>query len=382
MTKPFVVVVARGLPSPGSPLLGRFELDQAQALRAAGHPVVVASLDVRSLRRRRRLGLSRTEIDGLPVVQYAVPLGALPAPVLVRLMGLAWRRLYRAVRTAHGRPDVIHAHFTNWGAAVVGSGRRAGDPPVVLTEHSSKLMADPIEPEVLAVAERAMAADRVLAVSGPLARVLDDRFGVGAQVVGDVIDIDTFVVEPRVPQARVRVVSCGNLIARKRMDLLIRAFHRAFEGRDDVELQIVGDGPDRDALQGLITGLGLDDRVQLLGALPRTELAALYRRSDVFALLSTHETFGVVWAEAMSAGLPVLASRAGGPEDFVTVDTGVFLPSELPGRPDVEGAATALRRLVDTRANYDPQVVRAVVTVRFSPAAIAEQLGRVYAELL
>lgn len=381
MTKPFVVVVTRGLPSPSSPLLGRFELDQALALRAAGHRVVLASLDVRSARRRRRLGLSTATVDGVDVVQYSVPLGALPVRALIPAMSLAWRRLRKAVGQRHGRPDVIHAHFTNWAAAVVGGGRRAGDPPIVVTEHSSRLLADPVAAPVVWAAQIATRADQVIAVSSALGDAIQTRFAVPVEVVGNVIEIDTFTPTPRIGHDRVRVVSCGNLIERKQFDRLIRAFHRAFEGREDVELQIAGEGPDRERLQGLIDGLGIGDRVTLLGSRTRPELAALYRASDVFALLSTHETFGVVWAEAMAAGLPVLATHSGGPEDFVSDDTGLFVAPNQPGRPQVEAAADALARLVQTRDQYDPQVIRAVVSVHFSPQAIAAKLGAIYDRL-
>lgn len=371
--KPFVLVVSRGVPSPSAPLLGQFELDQAKALRDAGCTVVVAAMDVRSVRRRRRLGLSSLEVEGIPVEVASVPLGAPPAPLLLAAMKPIWKRLYRRVVERHGVPDVVHAHFHQWGAPVV-EATPEPRPLVVVTEHSSKLTADPVPRDADHLARVACRADRVVAVSHPLAEVIRRRYDVTATVIGDVIDTTVFSPEPRVAHQGIRLMSCGNLIARKRFDLLVEAFHRAFLGWDDVSLDIVGDGPERTRLQARIDELDLGQRVRLLGRLDRPAIADLYRASDGFALLSEHETFGVVWAEAMAAGLPVVASRSQGPEDFVTDDVGLF------AREGVEGAAAALRTLVLRLDQYDRDVVSAHIGVRFAPEAVAAQLLALYRE--
>ncbi|WP_203568265.1 glycosyltransferase [Aestuariimicrobium ganziense] len=368
-----VAVVGRGLPSPASPLLGCFELDQARALADAGASVVHAALDLRSVRRWRRWGFaSSVDGSGVRVEALSVPLGALPTRLHHGLAGLAWRALYRRIVARHGRPDVVHAHFCAWGAAVAAHTPQQDRPLVVVTEHYSRLTAPTIADDLRWLAERAYRADRVLAVSSALARVIRDRFGVEAHVVGDVIDIEQFQPEPRTEHAGVRIISTGNLIARKRMSLLVDGFARLADRRDDVSLTIVGEGPEREALLAQVRRLGLDDRVQLPGRATRDELTALYRQHDLFAMLSTHETFGVVWAEALAAGLPVVAPRIPGPDEFVDETVGEW-SGESP-----DEVAEALERVIVRLDEFDPAALRSHVSERFSPEAVAGQLLEVY----
>ncbi|CAI9399913.1 glycosyltransferase [Aestuariimicrobium sp. T2.26MG-19.2B] len=383
---PFVVVVARGVPDASSPLLGRFEFDQALALQQAGCHVVVAVLDCRSPRRRRAGLLTpwrvrHSTFEGLPVARVDIGLGSLPVRAFVPLLGRAWRRLYEAVVEHHGRPDVVHAHFTRWAAGVVPTTLRLRDgadqPLVVVTEHSSKLRRGSVTSEDRALARHAYRADRVLAVSSALAEVLAAEFGVTATVVPDLVDVDAFQphpahpTHPAQPAAPTRLLSVGNLIPRKGMDRLLRAFAAAF-ATSDAELVIVGQGPERGHLEELVTSSGVGDRVRLTGGLGRAELAAEFAAADGFVLFSEWETFGVVYVEAMAAGLPVLATHCGGPEDFVTDDVGMFTGTTP------EDDVAALKTFVSQLDTFDPAVIAALARVRYAPGAVAARLLEIY----
>ncbi len=367
-----VVVVARGLPDAGDPLLGIFELDQARALAAAGHDVVVVALDVRSVRRRRRLGVHVTLVNGpqpLRAVVCSLPVGAVGDVATARVLRLAWRLARRRLRRHWGEPDVVHAHFARFGLATRrGRGDRYGH---VVTEHSSVLDGGDLAVGVEQVVRGAYAAaDRVLAVSPHLVGVLRDRFGVAAAYVPDVVDVDLFD-RPRRPRAAgepARLLSVGNLVPRKRMGLLLDAYAAA---RLDATLTVVGDGPERAALEAR-TPPG----VALVGARDREAVAGLLAATDGFVLLSRHETFGVVYAEAMAAGVPVLSSRCGGPEGFVTPDVGRFTDATDPSR-----VAADLAAFVAGLDRYDPAAVRAAAVAQFAPAVVAARLTEVYAEV-
>jgi glycosyltransferase involved in cell wall biosynthesis len=124
--------------------------------------------------------------------------------------------------------------------------------------------------------------------------------------------------------------------------------------RGRFELDIVGDGPDRQALRELTAGLGLAQEVRFLGSLSRAQVAERYRESDLFTLPSTAESFGNVFAEALASGLPIVASAIGGIPDLVEHGTnGILVP---PGDP--HSLASAIRYLAD-----DPQL-RSVMSGR------------------
>ncbi len=366
-----VAVIARGLPEPGDPTLGRFEVDQALALAGAGHQVVVVALDVRSARRRRPWGVRRTPLAGLDAVLVSLPVGGVgPAATDVALR-LAWRLARSPLRSLlGGEPDVVHAHFARFGAA---ARRGRGDGyRLVVTEHSSRL-GGTLTPEEDAVAQKAYAAaDAVVAVSPWLAGRLAEVYGVRATVVGNVVDVDAFALPrvPRAPGTPARLLTAAFLTPRKRVPLLAEAYALA-RPELDATLTVVGDGPDRVAVEAVAV-----DGLTLLGALPRERLAEQLAAADGFVLLSELETFGVVYAEAMAAGVPVLASRCGGPEGFVNDDVGRFTDASTPA-----AVADTLRGFTATLDEYDTEIVRAYARSRFSPAVVAGELTRLYERL-
>lgn len=372
---PDVVVCGRGMPSAGSPLLGIFELDQARALQDAGLDVVYAALDVRSVRHWRRWGVRHHDVDGLPVVELNVPIGRVPRGLNNAVMARLWDGLLAVLVRRHGVPRLLHSHFLPWNASLV-SRRGLRRVPTVVTEHWSRLSGD-IPADIRALGQVAFSgADRVLAVSSPLTDVIEREFGVSAQVVPDIVDVELFgAVALAEREPGVRLVATGNLISRKNVDGLLRAFAQSAPG--DARLVVIGDGEERAALETLAAELGIGERVRFTGRLSREEMLQEYAEATGFALASHAETFGVVWAEALVAGLPVLATRCGGPEDFVGGHNGVLVDD----RP--EAIAAGLEELCRgiTQRQWQPEDLAAGVRSRFSAPAVAEQLKQVYAEL-
>jgi glycosyltransferase involved in cell wall biosynthesis len=142
------------------------------------------------------------------------------------------------------------------------------------------------------------------------------------------------------------VLSAGRLAPEKGHDTLVRAIAAA--GAPSLALAIAGEGPERAGLERLATELGV--RLDLLGDLGPDRLAGAYAGADVFALLSTHEPWGVVVNEAAASGLPlVLSDQVGAAYDLLRDgENGFLVPAG-----DVDAAAAALRRLAD-----DPELRR------------------------
>lgn len=145
------------------------------------------------------------------------------------------------------------------------------------------------------------------------------------------------------------VLSVSRLVARKGQDALIRAATRIRAASPGARMLIVGDGPDRTRLAGLIERLGLGREIQLAGSVPWAELPAHYAAADVFAMPCRTrglgldvEGLGLVFLEAAASGLPVVAGRSGGaPETVQEGRTGTVVD----GR-DVPAVATAVAGLL------------------------------------
>ncbi len=117
-------IVSRGVPTEKYLTNGVFEFDQAKALVQEGCEVVFLALDLRSIRRTRRWGLHTFTKQGVRVVELSVPLGNIPKAMFYPLGKLALRRLYRKAVKLYGRPDLLHAHFTDYAYLASPAGRR------------------------------------------------------------------------------------------------------------------------------------------------------------------------------------------------------------------------------------------------------------------
>jgi glycosyltransferase involved in cell wall biosynthesis len=130
---------------------------------------------------------------------------------------------------------------------------------------------------------------------------------------------------------------------RKGLGTLLTAMARLRVAHPQARLRLVGQCPEEQHLRRLAARLGLGDTVAFLGHVPLPALAAEYANADVFCLPSRQEGFGIVYLEAMAAGLPVVACRSSAvPEVVADGDTGLLVPPLDPG-----ALAVALARLAD-----------------------------------
>jgi glycosyltransferase involved in cell wall biosynthesis len=285
-----VLVVSQMYPGPRDPDLGTFVKDTADALRDRGHEVALAVLDTRAGGRRRWLTLAR-----------------------------------RAVAAARRqRPDVIHAHFLFPTGLIA---ELAGAAPVVVTAHGQDVAnigtIPGVRPATRLVVRRAA---EVVVVSEYLRRELEARVpearGGTVTVIDSGVDLQRF--SPQDPAAARAAlgwegdgpafVCVGGLTERKNVVRLARAFERLGRGR----LAFVGEGPLRAELMGR-------PRVHVAGAVPHGEVPRWLAAADAVCQPSLVEPFGQALLEAMACARSVVATRNGGPPEFVTGEAGVLV---------------------------------------------------------
>lgn len=175
-----------------------------------------------------------------------------------------------------------------------------------------------------------------------------------------------------------RVLFVGRLAAVKGAPLLLRAFAAQAGHHPGARLAIVGDGPDRAALEAEARALGLADRVDFLGYQPQGAVAQELSRSDMLVLPSFAEGVPVVLMEAMAATLPVIASRVAGVPELVEDGVSGFVTP--PG--DLATLTDRLGRLLadaDLRARMGA-AGRAKVVAEFDVGTEAAKLARAFAE--
>jgi glycosyltransferase involved in cell wall biosynthesis len=256
------------------------------------------------------------EAHSWPVTALNEPTGLRPGLVL---------RLARFLRRR--KIDVVHTHDVRpliYGAVAA---RLARVPSVVHTRHGQDSRITPRQRALVRFAARLT--DRFVCVSEDSARLTIEQ-GVAAAKVRAIIngiDVEQFAYTG--PQPRGPVVTIARLSPEKDIANLIRTAAIVAGAEPGFRLEIAGDGPCRVDLEALIDGLGLKDRVRLLGQV--RDVRSLLGRASLFVLPSVSEGVSLTLLEAMARGLAVVATRVGGnPEVVVDGDTGQLVPARNP----------------------------------------------------
>lgn len=141
---------------------------------------------------------------------------------------------------------------------------------------------------------------------------------------------------------KIRIVFVGRLASQKDPVTLIKAFKKLPSTlQEESNVFIIGDGPDKESLKKLIKNLSLENKMHLLGGMDREKLKMIYLSGDIYVLTTKYEGFPYTIIEAMSYGLPVIASDVGGCSEAVDSNCGFLVK-----RGDVDGVKNALAKLI------------------------------------
>ena len=410
-----VAVVAEFYPSHGDPVLGVWAHRQALAARDAGAEIRVLVLHrlvpprasfadgprgaADALAKLVREPHKQTH-DGLDVsyIPYVSPprsgsyarWGAWAAPTL----GLALRRLRRSFGF-----EVIHAHNAVPAGDAV---RRARvEVPLVVSVHGGDVLYTAADPPTgsaagAAAVTRGLGAARLVLANSRGIAELSRTHGAGETRV---VHLGADLPSPRHSSRRTEspgragtmrmggpaggpiLVTVAHLVARKRHADVLRALAVLSERHPTLRYEIIGEGPERVALEGLAARLGITERVEFHGQLPPTEAIEQTRRCTLFVMPSTEEAFGVAYIEAMAGGLPAIGCRGEpGPEEIAAAGDGFMLVP--PG--DIERLSQRIDELLSDphRLREASQRARATVAANFTWERCGEQTVAAYAHAL
>lgn len=366
----YVLIMSYGYPTTDFPLNGIFQFDQAKALAQAGCKVVMACIDLRSVRRKRKWGYEKFDRDGVTIACVNMPIG--PFPKICNFIGkVTFSWLFKKICKELGIPHIVHAHFSVTAYAATATKLPC---PFVVTEHGSSIIQEPIDPLAKKMAAASYGkADQVLSVSTSLGKQIQSKFHVTPIVVPNVVDVTHFqYIQHEIHE---RWISVGSLLHGKAMDVTIHAFVEYLICFPNARLTIVGDGPERSALQTLIDELGLTEKVFLAGQCDRSKTGELMANSDYFVLASRFETFGVVYIEALASGLPIVGTQCGGPIDFIDETNGILVTVD-----DINALKDAMVQVSQNK--YNRAEISKQAVERFSPKAISTTLMKIYKKLL
>ena len=145
----------------------------------------------------------------------------------------------------------------------------------------------------------------------------------------------------------------------------------------DVIFKIAGDGQSLESYMKFADENDISGNIKWLGRITREKAIQEYQSSNAFILASRHESFGVVFIEALACGKPVIATRCGGPDIIVNKNNGILVPVG-----DVVEIKNAILYIVKNRNKYKSSIIRNDFIKRFSKKAVVKQIVNVYKNIV
>lgn len=385
-----IMVIPSWYSSPENKVHGSFFKEQFQALSKAGFKITVAYNEIWPVTRigrvKEKSGLSVSCEDGLKTYRYK-GFNYLPKnPAMFRQFNRRMDKIYKEIVKNEGKVDIIHAHSAFWGGIAGEYISRKYNIPFVLTEHSSMKYAKHVrESYKKYVISTYNNADCLIAVGSGLKKELEGYTSNKILISHNIVDTGLFAENyseekntddiNKKDDEKFILFSCAFLVEEKGMELLTEAFAEVFKNKN-AELRIGGDGPLRPVLEKIIKEKGVENQVKLLGALSRKEVADEVHKCSAFALISEHETFGVVYIEAMAGGKPVIGTYNGGAEDIINENNGLIIEKN-----NKEKLKEALIKMKNEYKKFDSDFIKQETKKKYGAARLVEEMKEVYKKL-
>lgn len=378
-----ILFIPRGWPSEQLPQWGNFERDQAIALSERGHQVISLYLDVHPEFHSKKLGITREQKDG--VVVYCLYAGfrwvkivkRISLTLYSRMFGALFYYLVKNVLRKEGKPDLVYGHYLWFCRRALTIKRKYGVPAVGI-EHWSEMGYSNIKEEYKQLAADTYPyLDRQLVVSAALKENILKNIGIDTTVVYDTYGKEFYYKEQVVKDDTVRFVLTGTLLPIKRFDLVIQALGESVSLPKNLQFTIIGDGPEKEKLLGMVEEYHLSDIMHLVGSQTRTYIANALQEADVYILASHLETFGVAPVEALACGVPVIATDCGGSRSYMNDFNGLLIPID-----DVKAMSEAISYMAEHYLEYDRKRIAEDCRQRFSSEVIAKQLESIFEDVM
>jgi len=364
-----ILMVTPWYPDDRNPNSGVFIRTQAQALTRAGHDVIVVSSKINyAAFGILACAIQHSTTEGVQEYRIAIR-KSFP---LYNQLNMIFVSILHAVKIARAfKPQVIHASIgypgAIWGWAL-GKILRV---PFVITEHTritnnfrSKLH----RKLTIFGLKRAKA---VIAVSRSLAKEIELYVKKDVAVIPNTIDVSRFKGSTSSPSAIPQIGFLGGMNTPvKGLDILLHALAKT---STECMLHIGGSGILLQQYKQLAITLNITDKCRFYGFIPYDDVPSFIARMNFVVCSSRYETFCVSLIETMACGKPVIATRCGGPEEFVTPQNGVLVDKENP-----EKLAEALTWMIAHYRDYDEAAIKRYVNERFSEQAFVEKITALY----
>lgn len=271
--------------------------------------------------------------------------------------------------------DIIHSHLS-YPAGFLGTiiYKRKGIPNI-LTEHSTISKYSRSFIHKACVKYTLKNSPGLACVSNALQKEISTVTDREISVIHNVIDIDKFRLAESDPDKVINIGFLGGLSnPNKGLDLLLKAV--SILENKDIVLHIGGKGTLKDSYHQMSEEIGISGNCRFYGEIPPEKVTDFYSKLNIFVLSSRYETFGIVVVEAMACGLPVIATKCGGPQEIITPSTGLLVSKD-----NAEELAEAISFMSSNLKIYDRAAIRNYANDTFGQSAFLAKISSAYKNL-
>ncbi|MEI7502055.1 MAG: glycosyltransferase [Paludibacter sp.] len=372
-------------PSKNNPTVGIFIKEHAKAIHLAGNELIVIAVLIETSKSLfNKKVLDYVDENGIRTIE--IRLSTRFKDILYHLIPIQYYTLkhtYYNLVSRKFNPDIIHSNVI-FPAGIIGSWlAKALKKPHVITEHWSRINGLLKKPILSFWAKNAYKnASKIV----PVSRFLQNRISnlipkieeIKFSVVGNVVDSFTFYYKKKLNQENTlhfcAIATWANKkVADKLPELFIEALSKVQTNENrHLKLIMIGGGDKVEELKLLCKKNNLD--TEFTGYLDKNQIAGHLQKSDFFVHASTVETFGVVTAEALLCGTPVICSNVGALPELVNDSNGVLCDNTL------ESWVDGLSRIINSE--FNPFEIVENVKNKFSTDEIGKQITSIYKELV
>lgn len=366
-----VLIIPSWYSTEEKPLAGIFFKEHAEALVRYGHEAAILYIDIRRGVTKTSRGITVSTVNGVKEFRYS-NLNFTPKFAY----GVNWQRHMRSkkmfdlIEKTFGKPDIIHLESCE-AADVARKAREKWNIPVVYTEHLSLVLNARAGYYEKMFKKAIVLADACVAISSVFQNKIMQYRNSEIYRIPNGIDTKSFVQS--VPGKVFTIKALGSLRLIKGYDVLIRAFDEFARGKNNVKLVIGGDGTEREHLEQIVKSMCCRNNIFLIGNVAREAVPHFYENCSVFVCSSKTETFSIVTIEALCSGVPVVATKCGGPEDMIDSSNGILVEVD-----DVNQLAAALETVYNKFDSYNREKIREAAGNKFDYKKIVQQHEDLY----
>lgn len=366
-----ILILARGIPKNKFLDNGLFEYQQANKIKSSDYKIIYVAFDfsLKSVIKNRLIGIKKQSEKDIDYYDIILPLSFLPLNIRFFFVNRIFKKILYEKKF---KIDLIHAHFYVMGyyAKKIYNIYNIN---YIITEHSSNLIK--LNKKNKNIIDYAYSkAKTIIAVSPYLKNIINKLGYKECMYIPNMINSRLFNIDKNKNEEDFEFICIGKLDYNKNISSVISAFIEFNKIVKNIKLKIVGDGPEFKKLKKMSKTNG---SIEFFGYCKTETVAYHLKKSHCLISASYVETFGVVIVEALMCGIPVIASKSGGPNYIINESNGILLESN-----NIQNIVQAMKSIYLNYSKYCSKDIREHTIELYSESNIIIKIRNMYKEII